>query len=246
MKKANMPGQEESTFSPFPNNGLRPMIFIGPPLPNENLDEDKEFCGGKDWRYAFWDNDICWKFIKDRFGFISLYSMDDRTACRRLVRSVERNFGSKLNGPIWGKSPMEDFDPDRIIWLRTIYCIIYRRTRDRHSYMVRFYRLGITSREPKKEQMSFPKAWAKCKGMGGYIPCPRDNWANNQLNEFIREYYTTIVSTFLIHFDPQFLIHLNQFWSTLCPPTLFFRTRRRARKTLMKQNWNQSKWFGLE
>jgi len=106
MKKANMPGQEESTFSPFPNNGLRPMIFIGPPLPNENLDEDKEFCGGKDWRYAFWDNDICWKFIK--------------------------------------------------------------------------------------EQMSFPKAWAKCKGMGGYIPCPRDNWANNQLNEFIREYYTTI------------------------------------------------------
>ena len=59
------------------------------------------------------------------------------------------------------------------------------------------------SREPKKEQMTFPKAWAKCKGMGGYIPCPRDNWANNQLNEFIREWYTTKVSLptqFLINF----------------------------------------------
>ena len=52
----------------------------------------------------------------------------------------------------------------------------------------------ITSSEPKKEQMTFPKAWAKCKGMGGYIPCPRDNWANNQLNEFIKKHYTTIVS----------------------------------------------------
>ena len=42
--------------------------------------------------------------------------------------------------------------------------------------------------------MTFPKAWAKCKGMGGYIPCPRDNWANNQLNEFIKNHYTTTVS----------------------------------------------------
>ena len=42
--------------------------------------------------------------------------------------------------------------------------------------------------------MTFPKAWAKCKGMGGFIPCPRDNWANNQLNEFIRDWYTIKVS----------------------------------------------------
>ena len=41
--------------------------------------------------------------------------------------------------------------------------------------------------------MTFTKAWQKCKAMGGYIPCPRDSWANNQLYELIRDWYTTIV-----------------------------------------------------
>ena len=41
--------------------------------------------------------------------------------------------------------------------------------------------------------MTFPKAWAKCKEMGGYIPCPRDVWDYNQLKDFIRDLYTTKV-----------------------------------------------------
>lgn len=42
--------------------------------------------------------------------------------------------------------------------------------------------------------MTFPKAWAKCKKMGGYIPCPRDNiWDYNGLNDFIEDWYTTKV-----------------------------------------------------
>lgn len=77
------------------------------------------------------------------------------------------------------------------------------------------------SSEPKKEQMTFPKAWAKCKGMGGFIPCPRDNWANNQLNEFIREWYTTKVS--------QLYIISNTF-----SPTQYFRMKRAGIKSMKK------------
>ena len=42
--------------------------------------------------------------------------------------------------------------------------------------------------------MTFPKAWAKCQEMGGYIPCPRDSWDYNRLIDFISDWFTTEVS----------------------------------------------------
>ena len=72
MKAAKLPDQEGHDSNQFVGPaGLRPMIFMGPPLPNEDIDQDKEFCGGKDWRYSYWDTDICWKFIKVRFSFLT-------------------------------------------------------------------------------------------------------------------------------------------------------------------------------
>ena len=69
MKAAKLPDDGHNDGGGFGGpHGLRPMIFIGPPLPDESIDQDKEYCGGKDWRYAYWDNDICWKFIKVRFS----------------------------------------------------------------------------------------------------------------------------------------------------------------------------------
>ena len=71
MKAAKLPNDEGHDNNQFGGPaGLRPMIFIGPPLPNEDIDQDKEYCGGKDWRYSYWDSDICWKFIKVRFSFL--------------------------------------------------------------------------------------------------------------------------------------------------------------------------------
>ena len=48
--------------------GPRPMIWMGPAIPDEDVNPDKDWCGGKDWRYDYWeDSNICWKFIKARF-----------------------------------------------------------------------------------------------------------------------------------------------------------------------------------
>lgn len=126
MKPANVPEGEQD--EPMGNHmGLRPMIFIGPPMANEqDSDENKERCGGKDWRYTFWENEVCWKFIK--------------------------------------------------------------------------------------EQMTFPKAWAKCKGMGGYLPCPRNDWGNNDLNEMVKKWYTTVDSNGLEKVDDSKLKSIKMIW----------------------------------
>ena len=72
MKAAKLPDQEGHDSNQFGGPaGLRPMIFMGPPLPNDDIDQDKEYCGGKNWRYSYWDGDICWKFIKARFSFLN-------------------------------------------------------------------------------------------------------------------------------------------------------------------------------
>ena len=100
MKAAKLPNDEGHDNNQFGGPaGLRPMIFIGPPLPNEDIDQDKEYCGGKDWRYSYWDSDICWKFIKVRFSFLIGRKRHSSVVQSRRSKRVKVDGRAKVDGP---------------------------------------------------------------------------------------------------------------------------------------------------